>query len=121
LESTIRVSISGSLDNNKPRSAARMPKRSLHWQVSSVDSAIAALHGRIGYAWLAKHQTRKFLEQGSLKELPLSQGRVCRTTFYLIRNHLQMMQRSHIDMLAETLHGLALLQSTGVKTYLHDA
>lgn len=121
LERTVQVSISGTIDNNKARSGTRVPKRTLHWQVSSIDSAIAALHERIGYAWLAKHQVGKLVEQGSLKELPLSQGRVCRTTFYLVRNHLQTIQRSNIDMLAETLHGLALMHSTGVKAYLHNA
>lgn len=121
LARTVQVSISGTIDHNRPRSAVRVPKRSLHWQVSSVDSAIAALHEGIGYAWLATHQARKFLEQGSLKELPLSQGRVCRTTFYLVRNHLQMMQRPNIDKLADTLHGLALTHALGAKVRLHDA
>ncbi len=121
LARTVQVSLSSAIEPNKPRSGTCLSKRTLHWQVSSVDSAIAALHERIGYAWLAKHHVRKFLEQGSLKELPLSQGRVCRTTFYLIRNHLQMMQRSNIDKLAETLHSLALLHSTGFKPVLNDA
>ncbi|MDQ9169267.1 LysR family transcriptional regulator [Oxalobacteraceae bacterium R-40] len=118
LERTVQVSISSAFEHNKTRDTKRSAKRALHWQVSSVDSAIAALQEGIGYAWLAKHQVEKLLEQGSLKELPLSQGRICRTTFYLVRNHLQLMHRSHIDKLAETLHSLALMHSTGVKAVI---
>lgn len=121
LERAVQVSIFSAIENKPARNSARVPKRALHWQVSSVDSAIAALQERIGYAWLAKHHVRRLLEQGSLQELPLSQGRVGCTTFYLIRNHLQQMQRSNIDKLAETLHGLALMHSTGFRTSLINA
>ena len=120
LARTVQVSISGAIDDSKSNETNRLLKRTLHWQVSSVDSAVAALLERIGYAWLARHHVRKFIEQGSLKELPLSQGRICRKTLYLVRNHLQLMQRSNIDRLAETLHSLALMQSTGVKASLED-
>jgi DNA-binding transcriptional LysR family regulator len=118
LERTVQVSISSAFGNNKARDTKRSPKRTLHWQVSSVDSAIAALQEGIGYAWLAKHQVEKLLEQGALKELPLNQGRICRTTFYLVRNHLQLMHQPNIDKLAETLHSLALTHSMGSKGIL---
>jgi DNA-binding transcriptional LysR family regulator len=121
LERVVQVSISSAIEPDAARSSPRILQRARHWQVSSVDSAIAALQEGIGYAWLAKHHAGKLLGQGSLKELPLSQGRVCRTTFYLIRNHLQLMQRSNIDKFAETLHSLALMHSTGFKTNLANA
>ncbi len=118
LARTVQVSVSGAIDDSKTRDTNRFLKRPLHWQVSSVDSAIAALHQGIGYAWLTKHHVKKSLKQGTLKELPLGQGRVCRTTFYLVRNHLQLIQRSNIDRLAETLHSIALMHSTGLKADL---
>jgi DNA-binding transcriptional LysR family regulator len=118
LERMVHVSISSTLESNRLRNTHCSSKQALHWQVSSVDSAIAALQEGIGYAWLARHHVAKFLEQGSLRELPLNQGRTSRTTFYLVRNHLQLMHQPNIDKLAETLHSLALMHSTGAKTIL---
>lgn len=117
LQRTVQISISGADGDHHPRESGRMPQRALHWHVSSLDSAIAALHERMGYAWLAKHQAKKFLKQGSLQELSLTEGSVRCTTFYLIRNHLQTSQRANIDKLAEILHSLALTHSTGLKTF----
>ena len=74
-----------------------------HWRVSSVDTAMEALQACLGYAWLPRHRIRDRLRQGDLQVLPLMDGGVFSTVFYLIHG-----QDCGLDLetkkLAQTLH-----------------
>jgi DNA-binding transcriptional LysR family regulator len=58
-----------------------------HWNVSSVDTAMEALHACLGYAWLPRHRIRDRLSQGALQALPLVDGGVFSAIFYLVHGH----------------------------------
>jgi DNA-binding transcriptional LysR family regulator len=80
------------------------------WSVNSVDTALKVLSERLGYAWLSRHRIRSWLDQGLLKVLPLSEGRVYTNTLYLI--HGRSRERGTCaDRLAEVLHRLAAMDS----------
>jgi DNA-binding transcriptional LysR family regulator len=54
------------------------------WSVSSFDTALEAVSEALGYAWLPRHRIQKWLDQGTLLPLPLTEGRVYRVTLYLV-------------------------------------
>lgn len=60
------------------------PENISQWRVNSLDTAIGALTERLGYAWLPKHQIKKWLDEDTLRALPLAEGCVYRKTLYLI-------------------------------------
>ena len=54
------------------------------WSVGSIDTAVAAVYGGLGVAWLPEHRIQGLLEQGSLARLPLVEGGSYRTPLYLM-------------------------------------
>jgi DNA-binding transcriptional LysR family regulator len=61
--------------------AAHGPRR---WKVNSLDSAIEALRHGLGYAWLPRYRVQHWLDDGSLRVLPLKSGSAYITPMYLI-------------------------------------
>jgi len=54
------------------------------WTVTSIDKAVEALAGGLGFGWVPRHQIAVHLERGQLKPLPLREG-LCRTAqLYLV-------------------------------------
>lgn len=54
------------------------------WAMSSFDTAVEAVSECLGYAWLAEHRIRPWLEQGALMRLPMADKRIYKSMLYLI-------------------------------------
>jgi DNA-binding transcriptional LysR family regulator len=53
--------------------------------VDSLETAVAALETGLGFAWLPRHKVAPMVESGTLKSLPLRQGRLFHVPLYLVR------------------------------------
>ncbi|MEJ2344402.1 MAG: LysR family transcriptional regulator [Gammaproteobacteria bacterium] len=52
--------------------------------VDSLETAAAALAQGLGFAWLPRHKTAPLIESGTLKSLPLREGRLFQVPLYLV-------------------------------------
>lgn len=82
------------------------------WSVSSFDTALEAVLESLGYAWLPRHRVQKWLDQGTLLPLPLSEGKVYRVTLYLIHGRSWGASLSS-TRLAEMLRNIAASEKEG--------
>lgn len=55
-----------------------------HWSVNSLEAALSAVASGLGYGWLPQDLVAGPLAAGSLRELPLSAGRLRRVTLNLV-------------------------------------
>lgn len=60
------------------------PKHTRRWLMNSFDTVVAAVCEGLGYAWLPRHRVRKWLDQGTLAQLPLGDQRAYKSILYLI-------------------------------------
>ncbi len=84
----------------------RVPIQSQRWYVQSGDTAIRALCDGIGYAWLARHQVRTLLENGTLCELRITSNSP-RTMLLHLASVRPLASCERIGLLADMLHGMA--------------
>ncbi|MDU2610687.1 MAG: substrate-binding domain-containing protein, partial [Pseudomonas aeruginosa] len=56
------------------------------WTVGSLATAATFVGNGLGFAWLPRHIIERELQSGQLKPLPLSQGGVRQSRFYLYTN-----------------------------------
>ncbi len=76
------------------------------WNVRSFDSAVSALHEKLGYAWLPRQRVQRLLDGGTLAILPLQEKCTYTTNFYLMHGRTWA-AASEARKLADVLHGLA--------------
>lgn len=79
-QTRIDIGHPGSGERPRTADAAYTPR----WIMNSFDSALAATLERLGYAWLPAHRIGSWLEQGTLRVLPLADKRVHQLMLYLI-------------------------------------
>lgn len=84
LKTQFQVAISGFNDYIAAEGRHRLPRYQRHWNVSSVDRAVAVMRHGFGYAWLPKHQIRQWLDGNQLRVLPLVGGAGYQTSLYLV-------------------------------------
>jgi DNA-binding transcriptional LysR family regulator len=54
------------------------------WTMNSFDTVVAAVCEGLGYAWLPRHRVQRWLDQETLMQVPLGDGRVYKSVLYLI-------------------------------------
>lgn len=84
LKSQFQIVITGINDYIASETHHRLPLSQRPWNVSSLDRAIAAMRYGVGYAWLPKYQTERWIADHQLRILPLGTGSSYRTSLYLI-------------------------------------
>lgn len=66
------------------KTGANNPKHIRRWVMNSFDTVTTAVKEGLGYAWLPEHRVRKWLDDGTLKRLPLKDRHTCKVVLYLI-------------------------------------
>lgn len=84
LKTQFQVAISGFNDYIAAEGRHRLPRYQRHWNVSSVERAVAVMRHGFGYAWLPRHQIREWLDGNQLRVLPLVGGSSYQTSLYLV-------------------------------------
>lgn len=54
------------------------------WTVSNMDSAVDVVVSGLAFCWIPRHKVRKYLEEGVLVPLPLSEGQTHSASLYMI-------------------------------------
>ena len=62
---------------------------SQQWSVSSLDASLQLISNGMGYGWLPRHLIGKELQHGTLKELPLREGKSYTISLYLVYGNPQ--------------------------------
>ena len=62
---------------------------SQQWAVSSLDASLQLISHGMGYGWLPRHMIGKELQHGTLKELPLREGKSYTISLYLVYGNPQ--------------------------------
>ena len=84
LKTQYQIAISGFNDYIAAETQHRLPVYQRHWNVSSLERAIAVMRHGFGYAWLPKYQTKQWLDENQLRILPLGAGSSYQTSLYLV-------------------------------------
>lgn len=82
------------------------PKHMRRWMMNSFDTVIAAVCEGLGYAWLPRHRVQKWLDQGTLAQLPLGDKRTYKSILYLVHGR-PWCATPAASRLAEVLRGFA--------------
>jgi DNA-binding transcriptional LysR family regulator len=79
------IQIGNATDNERGSAMSTFGAKPVHrWAMSSFDTAVEAVSECLGYAWLAEHRIRPWLEQGALMRLPMADKQVYKSMLYLI-------------------------------------
>lgn len=62
---------------------------SQQWAVSSLESSLQLISNGMGYGWLPRHMIHNELQHGTLKELPLREGKSYTISLYLVYGNPQ--------------------------------
>ena len=74
------------------------------WTVSSLQASIELIAGGLGFAWLPLHMVRLWLDDDTLRPLPLAKGQYRRASLYLVLGGGRSMQAGPAaQLLAQTL------------------
>ena len=74
------------------------------WTVSSLQASIELIAGGLGFAWLPLHMVRPWLDDDTLRPLPLAKGQYRRASLYLVLGGGRSMQAGPAaQLLAQTL------------------
>jgi DNA-binding transcriptional LysR family regulator len=110
-----RILLGACDDEKRPEVHGHAPESAAPWQVSTMDTALAALEAGLGYAWLPLNRVEQLISQGRLKLLRMPTHFLSTRDFYLVHAR-QASPGVGASSLSGLLHSHAGILTPGQRT-----